>query len=185
MKFAGRIRCVYYAYFSQPQHERVLFRAIKRARPSCIVEIGLGDLLRATRLIEYAHALLERPVSYTGIDLFEARPDTEDRLSLKNAYRQLQSSGAKVRLLPGDPLNALRATANGLGGTDLLIVSSRVNAESMQQAWSFIPRMLHQDSVVMVEHHRLENEGFEFRPLTSAQVDQAAAAANSRSRRAA
>jgi hypothetical protein len=41
--------------------------------------------------------------------------------------------------------------ANSLTGTDLLIVSADQQGESLDRAWFYVPRMLHDASVVLVE----------------------------------
>jgi hypothetical protein len=185
VKSAGRVRRLLYAYFSKPQHERVLFRAMKRTQPARVVEIGLGDARRATRLVAYAQALVAGPVNYTGIDLFEDRLDAQTCLRLKDAYRQLHQLGAKVRLFPGEPLEALRTAANGLTGTDLLVVSRQVDPESMRQAWAFVPRMLHERSLVFVEQVEPDDGVMTFRQLSLENVDAAARQAKTGRRAAA
>jgi len=68
-------------------------------------------------------------VSYVGVDLFEDRSTADaaaQRISLKAAHRLLCSSGARVRLLPGDPYSVLARAANHLGKADLVVVSSEL-----------------------------------------------------------
>ncbi len=93
-------------------------------------------------------------VSYVGVDLFEdrsARDAAGAGISLKAAYRLLRSSGARARLLPGDPYSALARAANHLGKADLLVVSSGLPATSLVRAWYYFPRLLHAKSQVFVE----------------------------------
>jgi hypothetical protein len=141
------------AYLSKPKSQRILYRQIRRLRPVQIVELGLGDVTRALSMIQVAQRYAEdRPVQYTGIDLFEMRAAGQPNLRLKDAHRQLQSTGARVRLIPGDPLAALSQAANSLTGTDLLIFSADQDPAALQSAWFYVPRMLHPTSLVLQEH---------------------------------
>ncbi len=92
-------------------------------------------------------------VTYTGIDLFESRTSSDGQgVSLKLAHRILLATGARIRLLPGDPFTALlQRAANGLTGTDLVVISADQNAAALANAWFYVPRMLHATSVVFVE----------------------------------
>jgi hypothetical protein len=68
-----------------------------------------------------------------------------------DAYRLLKPTGIRVRLAPGDPYAALRANANELRETDLLVISAAIDQAALAQAWFYIPRMLHSASQVFVE----------------------------------
>jgi hypothetical protein len=84
-----------------------------------------------------------REISYLGVDQFEARTKKEgDGLKLKEAHCTLKASGARVRLVPGDPLSALARIANTTQGIDFLVVGADVDAESLARAWFYLPRML-------------------------------------------
>ena len=151
MSAASRLRYLYLAYLSKPKAQRPLYRLIRRYRPRRIVEIGIGDCQRAIRMIGVAQRFAGEPIQFTGIDMFEAAPAPRRALSLKAAYRRLRLSGARIRLEPGDPQWALARAANSLTGTDLLVISADVDAESLAAAWFYVPRMLHGDSLVLVE----------------------------------
>ena len=113
-----------------------------------IVEIGVGLGGRTERLLEIAGWRAESlPLTYTGIDLFESRRDGEP-LTLKQAHRELRRSGARTRLIPGDPLTALSRAANALTGTDLLLIAADQDPDALAQAWRYVPRMLHAGSLV-------------------------------------
>ena len=93
------------------------------------------------------HAAAE--IHYTGIDLFETRkPGDGPGLKLKQAFQLLRPTGARIRLIPGDPLTALSGAANLLAATDLLVVSADHDPDSLAKAWYFVPRMLHAQSRV-------------------------------------
>lgn len=145
------LRYVYLGYFSQPRHNRPVYRHVRRRRVTRIVELGLGDAQRACRLIELATRRGGPRVSYTGIDLFELRGEQSKGISLKLAHRRLAGTGARVRLVPGDPYAALGATANSLVGTELVIVSCDQDPQAMQKAWFYLPRMLAREAAVFIE----------------------------------
>src|SRR5687768_15832048 len=107
--FATGLRFFYLSCLSRPASDRPLYRAIRRNRVQRIVEIGIGSGLRARRMIDLAQRYSPQcRIHYTGIDLFEARePTAPASISLKEAYRLLRATPARIRLAPGDPLSAL------------------------------------------------------------------------------
>ena len=133
--------------------DRPIYRAIRRGQFRKIVELGIGIGQRAVRMIEVAGSDgSPGEVRYTGIDLFEARSAIDGPgVTLKMAHRLLKATGARVQLLPGDPFTALSRAANGLTGTDLLIISARQDPRPLARAWFYIPRMLHAQSLVLIE----------------------------------
>ena len=189
MPAAGLLKYFHLAYFSKPAHHRPLYRAIRRSKPRRIVELGTGTADRAAQMIAVAalcQSDLQEPVRYTGIDLFEARPQNSPGLSLKQAHRLLGSSGALVKLIPGDPHSALARSANGLTKTDLLIIAADQNADALQQAWFYVPRMLHEGSQVFLEEATdSENQPWRFRRLDRVTIEALACQAKQQKRRAA
>jgi hypothetical protein len=150
---AGRLHYLYLAWLSSPACDRTLYRLIRKHRLRKIVELGVGQGKRAVRMIRVAQ-LFAAPaaVRYLGIDLFELRgPGCPAGLSLKQSHRLLRATGAKVQLAPGDPRTALERVANSLTGTDLVVISADQEAESLSRAWFYVPRMLHERSLVLVE----------------------------------
>ena len=146
LKFALR------AWFSRPAHQRVVYRMIRQLKATSIVEMGIQDGLGTRRIIETACCFSPtEEVRYTGIDLFEARPENSPGWRLKDAHRELNRYGVHVKLIPGDPFSALARSANVLTGTDLVIIRGDQDAESLQQSWFYLPRMLHERSVVLQE----------------------------------
>jgi hypothetical protein len=132
------------AYLSQPASDRVLYRAIRKWKVRRIMEIGIGDLRRGQKMVRLAqryHPGAE--VRYVGVDLFEARDRAESAgLSLKQAYRMLRATGARVHLIPSDAIQSLVRSANALPGNELVIVAADQAAGQLAQAWFYIPRML-------------------------------------------
>jgi hypothetical protein len=168
---ASRLRYFYLAYLSKPKAQRTLYRLIRRHSPRNIVEIGVGDCQRGSRLIGVAQRFARgEPVQYTGIDVFEAAASRT--LLLKEAYRRLRATAANIRLEPGDPHWALARAANSLTGTDLLVISSQVDAQSLAAAWFYVPRMLHSGSLVMLEE--AADDGPIWRTLSQLEIAQLA-----------
>jgi hypothetical protein len=148
-----RLQFFYLAYFSKPKNERIVYQAIRRHRVRSILEIGIGTGRRARQMIGLAKSVSPgTTIRYAGIDLFEGR-DSQDGpgLSLKAAYRLLKSPGVRVRLIPGDPLEALTEVANTLVGTQLIVIQANLRAESLERAWFFIPRTMAQGCTVLLD----------------------------------
>ena len=168
----GRLEALFLAWFSRPVSERLLYRAIRRQGFNSLVEIGVGTARRSKRLIRVVQVRDQTsPINYAGIDLFELRPWQETaRLSLKDAYRQLKATGARIRLLPGDPFTVLSRQANVLTGTDLLVISADQDPASLERAWFYVPRMLHGRSLVFVEGRNAKTGTNEFRLLPADEI---------------
>jgi hypothetical protein len=129
-----------------------VYRSLRRQPASHIVELGIGDIQRSRRMIEFIRRHdPAAEVWYAAIDPFESRPAQQVRLVLKDTFRQLSAAGAKVRLIPGEPLEAMQRYANALTGIDLLIISADVSAKPLGMSWFFVPRMLTKTARVFVE----------------------------------
>ena len=147
---AGRLRSLYLCYLSKPRGYRPLYRLLRKQRIRRIVELGIGTAERALRMLELCPASDE--TTYAGIDLFEARENGDGAgLSLKEAHRRLAATGAKTRLIPGDPFAALSRAANSLARQDLVVISADQDSEALERAWFYVPRMLHETTVVLRE----------------------------------
>lgn len=150
MSKASFIQYLLLTRFTGAKRNRQLYRQVCQMRATRIVEIGLGHGERALNLISLAQRFpTDKPIRFTGIDLFEARPH-DPSFSLKRAHQLLHGEGYEVRLVPGDPASALARCANDLRGTDLIVVSEGSSAEVMAVA-HFLNRMLHKDSQIWLE----------------------------------
>ena len=157
------------AHFSKPKGERLLFRLIKQRPVHSILEIGVGDLSRAERLIPFAGNFVPNgELRYTAVDLFEGRQDPDTGVSLKEAHSRFKQFDAKIKVIPGDPFSALARTANSLSGTDLVLIAEDVDQEAMQRAWMYLPRTLHEASRVVVATD--SEHGPDYRLLTQEEV---------------
>ncbi|MCA9152046.1 MAG: hypothetical protein KDA92_22235, partial [Planctomycetales bacterium] len=151
MALRDRLDTLYLCWLAKPQGDRQLFKSLCRQPARRIVELGMVSHDRTLRLLRLAKRLSgDAELHYTGIDLFDARPETAPRLTLKETHRVLSNQGATIRLVPGDIAGGLARSANQLGGTQLLIVSSEIDEATAERMWSFVPRMLDASSHVWV-----------------------------------
>ncbi len=150
---ANRLKYLYLSYLSKPAGDRVLYRAIGRRKMRKILEIGMGPSRRTLRMIDLAGRVSQaESVRYAAIDLFEARPpESTPGLPLKETHKLLKSTRAHVQLIPGDPASALARSANALVNMDLVIISADHAEASLAEAWFYLPRMLHANSIVYLE----------------------------------
>ncbi len=170
VSFADRLGFFFLSRFSQPAADRAVYRLIRQHRLRNIVEVGVGNGLRTGRMIRVAQqASPNAIISYSGIDLFEMRPGG---LKLKDAYRTLKATGARVRLIPGEFTSALAMKANDLIGTDLVIISADQNIGNGDAAWFYVPRMLHAASHVLIE--TADAEKSTFREMNREEIHRAA-----------
>ena len=153
MAATSYLRALYLAYLSNPAVDRPIYRAMRRGKVRGILELGIADGGRARRMIEVAGRYCPlKEIQYTGVDLFEGRSSADGPgMTLKLAHRLLRATAARVRLIPGDPHSALARWANALGPVDLLVVSPRLEPESLAKAWFYVPRLLHAESLVFQE----------------------------------
>jgi len=131
----------------------------------------MGTGSRAVRLVEMAQRYHEADqIRYIGLDLFEARSACDGPgITLKLAYRMLRATGAKIQLLPGEPLTTLARTANNIGTIDLAIFSARLDPRLLAETWFYVPRLLHPGSLVFVETELAGNQ-FAMRPLALSEL---------------
>lgn len=149
-------------WFSRPASDRLLFKTIHNHKPQSLVQIGMDSARQAELLIAVCQrASRTAAIKYTGIDLFEAKGAAANGLTLKEAHRVLSATEAKVRLLPGDAAQTLPRMANQLLATDLLIISSNDRREVLDGCWFFIPRMLHESSLLLLQTERHLGRPFE------------------------
>ena len=152
LKKTSFVRFMILSRFSRPAHERLIYRMIRQLRATTVVEIGVQEGVGSQRIIEAALRFSPADeIRYTGIDLFEARPPQSPGMKLKEAHRRLKRHGVHVHLIPGDPFSALARSANTLTGTDLIVIRGDQEPEALRRSWIYVPRMLHERSVVLQE----------------------------------
>jgi hypothetical protein len=171
-----QLEYLYFAYLSRPSSDRVLYRTIRKAKQKRILQIGVGVGDRGQRMIEVA-ALAEGPaqVVYVGVDAFELRAEQDGPgMSLKQAHKRYTATGARVRLLPGDPFSALARTANELGTFDLILIAADQPRDALGRAWFYVPRLLHERTQVLLEEPLPASGTMFLRPVQRAEIDQLA-----------
>lgn len=185
MSILSRLRLLHLCHFSKPAADRLVYRAIRRHSPRKIVELGIGDARRALRMIEVAkRACLPQDIHYVGMDLFEGRDGSSGpSISLKAAHQVLRATGVRVQLVPGNPAEGLIRLANSLGKVDLLILPAEVGVCPRVRAWFFVPRILHERSLVFVEGVRDDGQKT-LRLKPRAEIDQIASGTATRRRAA-
>jgi hypothetical protein len=158
LSILSQIRLIYSCHLSKPKSNRPVYRAIRQCHAQKIVELGVATGQRALRMIEVAK--LSSPgqeIHYIGVDPFEGRAESDGPgLTLKAAHQLLRCDGVRVQLVPGNLADALVRVANSLGKVDLLIVPAALESPSFARAWFFVPRMLHERSLVFIDQ-TLEN----------------------------
>ena len=138
----------------------------------------MGNGRRALRLIETARTWRPaEPLEYTVIDPFEMVPGG---LSLKAAHQMLARTGARYRLIPGDPLAAMAATANSLPGQQLVILTIPAEPEVRAALWFYVPRLLADDALVYLADTSGPGASCVLRPVSREEVQARAAAARRR-----
>ena len=153
MAALSRLRLFYLLHLSKPASDRLVYREIRRLKPRKVVELGLGLGQRAVHIIELLkefHAV--RDIHYTGVDLFEARTAAEGPgISLREAHCLLKATGARIQLVPGVVGEALSRIANGVSQVDVLAIAGHITPEQLEQAWFYLPRMIHARTQVFQE----------------------------------
>ena len=177
MSILNRLKSIHLSHFSKPPADRPIYRAIAKQQIRSIVELGVGTGVRSRRMIEQAQRCgSPGEVRYTGIDLFETRrDDVPVGLSLIEAHRMLKATGASLQLVPGDPFSALARVANSLGGTDLVVISAEQQEPSLRRAWFYLPRILHQQSVVFIEEPAEGDAQYALRRMAQDEIERLAA----------
>lgn len=138
------------AFFSKPTPERQLLRLAKQHTIRRVVEVGVESVDSTAQLLDVLVKQAKgEPVKYTALDLFDARPQGAPTTPLVGVYRRLVSTGARVRLTPGDLAASLAAEANSLADTDLLLLSREASDEALAFAWFYVPRMCHPGTLVL------------------------------------
>jgi len=171
VSLAERLGFFFLSRFSKPAADRPIYRLIRQHKVRSIVEIGIGTGLRTMRMIRTAQqASPHDTITYAGIDLFEMGPGG---MKLKDTYCTLKGTGAKVRLIPGQFGTALPLKANELTGSDLIVISADQPAEPGSLGWFYVPRMLHESTLVMIEERQGDTTAF--RKLSRLEIEQLAA----------
>jgi len=179
------LRRLHLAYSSQPKADRAVYRVAISRKPKRILELGIGMAQRSTRLLTIANAYAEtESITYAGVDLFEARPASAPGTTLKRAHKLLRPLAGSLRLVPGEPFPALMQLANAAGKVDLIVIGADQEPASLTQAWFYVPRMLSEETVVLLETATGKEDTSKFVQLPHGEVQRLADAAAPRRRAA-
>ena len=153
MKPLSTTRFLQWTLLSKPASDRAIFQKIKKLHARSIVEIGLGDGVRAERIVQVAQKFgAGQTVKYTGIDLFDGRPEDQSPLKLIEMHKRLTTLGVKPQLVPGDLASSIQRIANSHTRTDLMIISAGFEQTDLDASWFFVPRMLCAGSLLMLQN---------------------------------
>jgi len=152
LRLATAARYLFLTYLTKPACDRVLYRTIRQQPVRKILEIGIGTTARTMNLLDWSQRMAEgEAIRYAAVDLFEARPASQPKLSLKETHKLLKTTPVHAQLIPGDPGGALARVANSMPGIDLVLISAAHDDASLAGAWFYLPRMLHDGSIVLRE----------------------------------
>lgn len=166
--------------FSKPSQDRVVYQLIKKNQYQSFVEVGLGDGTRCAKMVQAAMTVSpDANLRYTGIDLFDARDESQTPIKLIDMHKQMKGLPAKTQLVPGELDAAVQRIANSHLRTDLMLISAPLDEEKLQAVVPFMPRMLHSDSVVLLQR---EIDG-PFEQLNRLDIERMAAQTNNHDKR--
>lgn len=177
MGIRTRLRLFQLLHLSRPTSDRPIYQAVFQRRVQKIFEIGVGTARRGLQLIEVARQHFPADqIVYTGVDPFEARTSGDGPgLSLKQAYRRFHATGARVRLVPGDPLAIFSAMANHLGIADLVLIGWPLDRRLLPRVSFYLRRMLHDGSLVLLEEQTEPHAEKSVKVLSSERIQSLAA----------
>jgi len=109
------------AFMGKPATDRLVYQLIKKNKFQSFVEIGLGTGDRCQQILRVAGKFSDKPIRYTGIDMFDARP--ENSLKLIDMHKTLKAFDAKTQLVPGPVGPSIERIANSHLRTDMIVIS--------------------------------------------------------------
>ena len=134
---------------SKPAANRTVYQLIKKNKFQSFLEIGMGTGERCQQILRVADKFSHKPIRYTGIDLFDARP--EGSFKLIEMHKKLKAFDAKIQLVPGSVAPSIGRIANSHLRTDLIIISPGTSISELSSVVAFVPRMLHANSLVLIQ----------------------------------
>jgi len=111
------------AFMSKPATDRTVYQLIKKNNFQSFVEIGLGTGHRCQQILRVAGKFSDKPIRYTGIDQFDARPANPSVERIANSHLR----------------------------TDMIVISPSTQRNELENVISFFPRMLHANSLVLIQ----------------------------------
>jgi uncharacterized protein YbaR (Trm112 family) len=150
VKPLSTLQYLHLSLLAKPACNRKLLQLVKKEQCQSFLEIGLGDGTRCKNMLRIANKFSDRPIRYTGVDLFDARPAGEP-LKLIDMHKTLKAFDAKTQLVPGAAGHAIQRIANSHLRTDLIVISGETDLKEIESVISFFPRMLHANSCVLIQ----------------------------------
>lgn len=139
----------YLTLLSKPAADRTVYQLIKKNKFQSFLEIGMGTGDRCQQILRVANKFSNKPVRYTGIDLFDARP--EGTFKLIEMHKKLKAFEAKTQLVPGPVGPSIERIANSHMRTDMILISPGTPKSELDSVMSYFPRMLHANSLVLLQ----------------------------------
>lgn len=130
---------------SKPAEERSLYQATHKRSVHSVLQVGVGDGARATKLVQWLDRQGSSELRYAAIDMFEA----EGGIALKDFHALLKGVGAKPLLVPGTLAMGLPRVVSTIGTVDLLLLNTDVDAFDDPIAQSFLSRIVHEETIVI------------------------------------
>lgn len=156
---------------SKPVCDRLVYKLIKKHKFRSFIELGLETGSRSELMIRVAQKYgASTNVRYTGVDQFDARPESQEKLQLIDMHRKLKSTNAKTQLVPGGIQSAIARIANSHVRTDMIVISAGYDKTALEASWFYFPRMLHSRSIVLIQQKPGEN----FRTLNRLDIEKLA-----------
>jgi len=103
----------------------------------------MGDGSRAENMIRVAQKFgATVSTKLTGLDEFDGRDESQDKLSLIEMHRRLKAyEHAKTQLVPGDIKQAITRIANSHLRTDLIVISAGYDKQLLEETWFYFPSL--------------------------------------------
>jgi hypothetical protein len=172
----GLFRRIWLTRFSRPAVDRALHGHVLRRKPVRVIQVGLGSLDRAVRLLTVAAAANDgAAIHFVGLDRFEGRQPSEPAgPTLKEAHRRLHALG-RVQLVPGNADTSLARLCNHLGVFDLVVIGADTDERHLERCWFFIQRITNSGSLVLLETGGAGGRGGSWQVVPKAKIDELAA----------
>jgi predicted O-methyltransferase YrrM len=123
-----------------PDHYEQLFAAVEACRPRRILEIGTWDGAHGAEMIRVAQRF-HKDIEYWGFDLWEPAPDEElskPAVSMEDARKRLEETGAKITLVKGNTRKTLRSLAEEMdqpGDFDFAFIDGGHSHKTIKSDW--------------------------------------------------
>lgn len=154
-------------HLSKPAGERIVYKATKGRPISSVLEVQLSGWQRTERLIAWLRSQGNTgPLRYVAVDLFDIS-DRAESIELKAFHQRLAAQGLKPLPIPGTPEQGLPRVIHTLGAIDLVLVDLPPEQQADPVIASLLARVVHQDSVLLVQDGPQSFQSIDARSLQS------------------